>query len=77
MSKRDQVLEAIAEHVKVKKDSLNDSTDLKDDLGLDSLDVVELTLQLEESCGVTIPDDKLQNVKTIGDLVKVVDDLTK
>ncbi len=44
-------------------------TTFDDDLGADSLDVVELNLALEEACGATIADEDLQNIKTVQDIV--------
>ncbi len=76
-SKRDLVLDAIAKAAKVGKDTLSDKTHLKDDLGLDSLDFVEMTIELEEKTGVTIPDDQFATVTTIGQLVALVDRFSK
>ena len=45
-----------------------------DDLGADSLDIVELSMALEEEFGVTIADEELPNMKTVGDLVKYLED---
>ena len=43
-----------------------------DDLQADSLDVVELTMALEEKYGITIPDEELPNIKTVGDIVRYI-----
>lgn len=48
-----------------------------DDLDADSLDLVELILNLEESFGVEISDEKAQELKTVGDAQKLIDDLKK
>jgi acyl carrier protein len=45
-----------------------------DDLQADSLDVVELTMALEEQYGITIPDEELPNIKTVGDIVNYIDE---
>jgi len=42
---------------------------LLDDLGADSLDVVELVMALEEEFGIEVPDDDVENIRTIGDIV--------
>lgn len=73
---RDTVLNAIAKAAGVEKSTLTDSTDLVKDLGLDSLSVVELTLELQDETGIEIPDAKLEGLKTIGDLLKVLDELS-
>lgn len=45
-----------------------------DDLGADSLDVVELVMAFEEEFGVDIPDDKAEAIKTVGDAIKYIED---
>lgn len=47
---------------------------LSEDLGADSLAAVELSMALEEEFGVTIADEELPNMKTVGDLVKYLED---
>ena len=46
---------------------------LAEDLGADSLDAVELSMALEEASGVTIEDDDLPNMKTVGDLMAYIE----
>lgn len=46
---------------------------ITDDLGADSLDVVDLVMSIEEEFGVEIPDDQVENVKTVGDMVKYIE----
>ena len=46
-----------------------------DDLGADSLDIVEMLMTLEDNTGKTIPDEKVANIKTVGDLVDVLNSL--
>lgn len=50
-------------------------SDIIKDLGADSLDVVELLMTLEDSTGKTIPEDKVTEIKTVGDLVEVLNNL--
>ena len=49
-------------------------TSFEEDLGADSVDLVELSMALEEEFGVTIADEELPNMKTVGDLVKYLED---
>jgi acyl carrier protein len=51
------------------------STLLSEDLGLDSLDLVELATALEKEFGVTIPDEQAGNIRTIGEAVSIVEAL--
>ncbi|HIU79854.1 MAG TPA: acyl carrier protein, partial [Candidatus Coproplasma excrementipullorum] len=46
-----------------------------DDLGADSLDIVEMLMTLEDTTGKTIPDEKVTEIKTVGDLVDVLNSL--
>ena len=46
---------------------------IKDDLGADSMDVLQLLMTLEEEKGITIPDDVLPNLKTVGDIVSYIE----
>lgn len=55
------------------REALTPTAELSADLGLDSLDVLELTVLVEEAFGVTIPDEDLEGVTTVADLVAVVD----
>jgi len=48
---------------------------IADDLGADSLDVMDLIIELEETYDVKIEDSKLKTIKTVGDIVAVVDEL--
>ena len=47
---------------------------ITDDLGADSLDIVDLVMSLEEEFDVEIPDDQVENIKTVGDIVKYIED---
>ncbi|HAN43775.1 MAG TPA: acyl carrier protein, partial [Ruminococcaceae bacterium] len=45
-----------------------------DDLGADSLDIVDLVMSLEEEFDTEIPDEEIENIKTVGDMVKYIED---
>ncbi len=47
---------------------------ITEDLGADSLDVVDLIMSLEEEFDVEIPDDQIENIKTVGDVVKYIEE---
>ena len=53
-------------------DKVTLTADLMEDLGADSLDAVELNMALEEACGVSIPDEELANLKTVGDIFNYI-----
>lgn len=76
MEKRAEVLEAIKEHLSqrgIEATEVSEKSDLQKDLGLDSLDTVELTLGLEERFGIEIPDTELEGVGTVGDAVTLIE----
>ena len=57
-----------------KEDEIVDSTDLRDDLGLDSLDIIDLHINLEDEFNVVIDDNKSEHWKTFGDVVKTINE---
>ena len=67
-----QVKEIIVEQLDVKPEDVSDSKTFQDDLGADSLAIVELVLALEERFEVKIPDDEVDNIKTVGDATKYI-----
>ena len=61
----DQIIEAIAKQLKVDPSTITPDTDIIDDLGADSLDVVELLMTIEDKFGIVVPDDEVTNLRTI------------
>ncbi len=70
----DKVKELIAEQLDVEEDLITPDANIQDDLGADSLDVVDLVMALEEEYEVEIPDEAVANIKTVGDIVKYIED---
>lgn len=67
----------IAEQFSVDEDSITVDTSFRDDLGADSLDVLELTMAIEQGFNIEIPesdDEELAKMATVGDIVKYVSD---
>lgn len=71
--KLETVKSIIAEQLGVSEDDITEESNLVDDLEADSLDVVELVMAFEDEFGVKVPDDELENVKTVGDIMKLLD----
>ena len=71
----EEIVKILSEQLGVAASKITLESKIVDDLGADSLDVVELLMQLEDSTGKTIPDDKVSEIKTVGDLVKVLETL--
>ena len=57
----------------VDEDKITMEASISDDLGADSLDVVDLIMSLEEEFDVEIPDEDVENMKTVGDVVKYIE----
>lgn len=66
---RDQILQTICENLGVNRERINPTTSFIEDVGAESLDIVELVMELEEEFGVTIPDDEAEKIKTVGDAI--------
>ena len=58
----------------VDEDKVTMDSSITEDLGADSLDLVDLVMSLEEEFDVEIPDDQVENVKTVGDIVKYIEE---
>ncbi len=71
----EKIAEMLSEQLGIAKDKITESSDIVKDLGADSLDVVELLMALEENTGKTIPEDKVSDIKTVGDLIAVISEL--
>ena len=66
----EKVKAILAEQFDVEEDKV---TDLQEDLGADSLDVVDLLMSIEDEFGVEVPDDEIENIKTVGSLVSYIE----
>lgn len=74
MSINDKVLDIVAERMGVKKEDLSENTSFVNDLGADSLDQVELIMELEDQFDLTIADEDAEKIETIGDAVKYIEE---
>lgn len=64
----------IAEQLELPEDSITLESELVDDLGADSLDVVDLVMSIEDEFEVEVPDDAIESMRTVGDAVKFIDE---
>ncbi len=69
----DKVKEIIINELKVDADKITLDTNLKDDLGADSLDAVEIVMALEDEFNISIPDEEIQNISTVKKLVEYIE----
>ena len=72
MALEERVTELIVEQLGVSKDEAVLSASFIDDLGADSLDIVELVMSLEEEFDIEIPDDDAEKIQTISDVINYV-----
>lgn len=71
-SVQERVIDIVSEQLGVSKDQINEGTSFVNDLGADSLDTVELVMELEEEFDINIPDDAAEKIQTVGQAVKYI-----
>ncbi len=69
----DKVKKLISNQLNVAESKITEDSRLIEDLGADSLDTVELLMAFEEEFGISIPDEEAMNMKTIKDIVNLID----
>jgi acyl carrier protein len=72
MSAEEKVIDIIVEQLSVDKDKVVPSASFVDDLGADSLDLVELIMAMEEAFGIEIPDEVAEKITTVQDAIEHV-----
>ncbi|MBW8785367.1 MAG: acyl carrier protein [Novosphingobium sp.] len=70
----DRVKKIVVEHLGVEPEKVTEDASFIDDLGADSLDIVELVMAFEEEFGVEIPDDAAEKIGTVSDAIKYIND---
>ena len=70
----DKIKDIIVDQLDIDADKVTPGASITDDLGADSLDVVDLVMSLEEEFDMEIPDDAVEGIKTVGDIVKYIED---
>ncbi|MDE6019954.1 MAG: acyl carrier protein [Ruminococcus sp.] len=69
----DKIKELIVDQLDVEEDKVTMEANIQDDLGADSLDIVDLVMSVEDAFEVKIEDDDVENIKTVGDIVNYID----
>ena len=69
----DRIREIILDYVEAEPEQITESTSLRNDIGASSFDLMNIAMALEEEFGVSLPDSLLPKVKTVGDLVALID----
>ena len=70
----EKVKAILSEQFDVEEDSITLDTSVVDDLGADSLDVVDLLMSIEDEFEIEIPDTEIDNIKIVGELVKYIEE---
>ena len=70
----EKVKAIIVDQLDVDENDVVESANIQDDLGADSLDIVDLVMSFEEEFDIEIPDDQVENIKTVGDIVKFIEE---
>ncbi len=68
----EKIKNILADQLGANAEDLTAETNMAKDLGADSLDVVELLMSIEDEFGVEIPDEEIENIRTIGELVDYI-----
>ncbi len=69
----ERVKKIVVEHLGVEAEKVTEDASFIDDLGADSLDIVELVMAFEEEFGVEIPDDAAEKISTVRDAIDYID----
>ena len=73
----EKVKSIIVDQLDVDEDKVTLNANIQDDLGADSLDIVDLVMSFEDEFDMEIPDDQVETIKTVGDVVKYIEDNTE
>lgn len=70
----EKVKAIIVDQLDVDEEKVTMTANISEDLGADSLDIVDLVMSFEEEFDCEIPDDQVENIKTVGDIVKYIEE---
>jgi len=69
----EKIRDILCQQLDVEEEKITMESNITDDLGADSLDVVDLLMSIEDEFDMEIPDEKIEDVKTVGDLVGYIE----
>ena len=70
----DKIKAILVDQLDVDENKVTMEASITDDLGADSLDIADIVMSIEEEFNVEVPDDQLQNIKVVGDIVKYIEE---
>jgi acyl carrier protein len=74
MTNKELVIKEVADFFKKSEDEINEDMDFFDDLGADSLDSIELVLEIEKRVDIELTDEDIDSIRTVKDLIQLVED---
>ena len=72
----ERVRAIMSNQLDVDEDRITMESDIAEDFGADSLDLVDLVMSLEDEFGIEVPDEQVENFRTVGDVVRYIEDNT-
>src|SRR5208282_947451 len=73
----ERIIQIVCDNLGVSKDQVTRNTSFQEDIGADSLDIVELVMELEEEFEITIPDEEAEKIKTVGQAIDYIENKLK
>jgi acyl carrier protein len=70
----DKVRTIICEQLDLEEDKVTLDSNILEDLGADSLDIIDLIMSFEDEFDIEVPDEEIEGIKTVGDLVKYIEE---
>ena len=70
----DKIKALIADQLDIDENNIKETSSFTDDFDIDSLEVVDLIMRVEEEFGIEIPEDQSENFKTVGDIVAYIEE---
>lgn len=70
----ERIREMLAEQLEIEPEKITMESDILEDFEADSLDVVDMVMSLEDEFGIEIPDEQVENLRTVGDVVHYVEE---
>ena len=70
----ERIREIICDQLDLEEDNVTMDSDIMEDFEADSLDVVDLVMSIEDEFGLEVPDDQIENFRTVGDVVRYIEE---
>lgn len=70
----ERIREIICDQLDLEEDKVTMDSDIMEDFEADSLDVVDLVMSIEDEFGLEVPDDQIENFRTVGDVVRYIEE---